>query len=390
VHFRSMRIFLDNMGVGAHQNFQTKKIIQYLLKEKGKTIPEIRDFCGLSLPTATKFVNELLEQKILIESGKKESSGGRPPTLYSLNPDRGYIVGVELLLKSFRMSIINLDHELIYEYETDNFDIAKREEAFDFLVRTIPAMIAKKDIPKDKILGVGIGITGRVDVDKGISYSFLNFDEPLTHLLEKQWGYPVFIDNDTHFMTLGEQTFGLAKAKQNVIYVNLGKGLAIGLISNGHIHKGKSGFAGEFGHISFIENDKLCICGKKGCLSTVVSGAAIEDIYFEKTGKQLLYRDILQLSKQGDKLVNEILAEAGEQLGKGLSILIQVFNPELLILGGRFSEIGESLKYSIIKGMNLHSLPQLMGDCDFQVSPLGEKAEMLGAYALVMEKVFDA
>ncbi len=385
-----MRTFLDNMGVGAHQNFQTKKIIQYLLKEKDKTIPEIRDFCGLSLPTTTKFVNELLEQKILVESGKKESSGGRPPTLYSLNPDRGYIVGVELLLKSFRMSIINLHHELIYEYETDNFDIAKREEAFDFLVRTIPAMIAKKDIPKEKILGVGIGITGRVDVEKGISYSFLNFDEPLTQLLEKQWEYPVFIDNDTHFMTLGEQTFGLAKAKQNVLYVNLSKGLAIGLISNGQIHKGKSGFAGEFGHITFSDNDKLCICGKKGCLSTVVSGASIEETYFEKTHKNLHYRDIILLSKQGDRIVNEILAEAGEQLGKGLSILIQIFNPELLILGGRFSEIGEYLKYSIIKGMNLHSLPQLIGDCEFQVSPLSEKAEMLGAYALVMEKVFDA
>lgn len=385
-----MRTFLDNMGVGAHQNFQTKKIIQYLLKEKDKTIPEIRDFCGLSLPTTTKFVNELLEQKILVESGKKESSGGRPPTLYSLNPDRGYIVGVELLLKSFRMSIINLHHELIYEYETDNFDIANHEEAFDFLVRTIPAMVAKKDIPKEKILGVGIGITGRVDAQKGISYSFLNFDDPLTHMLEKQWEYPVFIDNDTHFMTLGEQTFGLARAKQNVLYVNLSKGLAIGLISNGQIHKGKSGFSGEFGHITFIDNDKLCICGKKGCLSTVVSGESIENIYFEKTRKYLHFRDILVLSKQGDRVVNEILAEAGEQLGKGLSILIQIFNPELLILGGRFAEVGEYLKYSIIKGINLHSLPQLIGDCEFQVSPLGEKAEMLGAYALVMEKVFEA
>lgn len=384
-----MRNSIANMDVGAHQDFQNRKIIQYLLREKGKTIPEIRDFCGLSLPTTIKFVNELVEKNILIESGKKESSGGRRPTLYSLNPDQGYIVGVELLLKSFRMSIVNLNHEVIYDYETDNFDISRREEAFDFLVRTVPAIIAKKGIPESKILGIGIGITGRVNREKGISHSFLHFDEPLTKLLEKYWNYPVFIDNDTHFMTLGEQAFGLAKGKNNVIYINLSRGLAIGLISNGQIHNGHSGFAGEFGHISFFDNDKWCICGKKGCLSTIVSGASLEEMYVEKTGKKLHYRDILALSKQGDRQANELLSEMGEQLGKALSMMIQVFNPELLILGGRFGEVGELLKYAIIKGLSLHTLPQLLADSEFQLSPLGEKAEMLGAYALVMERVFE-
>ncbi|GAA4451143.1 ROK family transcriptional regulator [Nibrella saemangeumensis] len=384
-----MRAFIDNMDVGTHQSLQTRKIIQFLLREKGKTMPEIREFSGLSLPTTIKFINDLLDRNILIESGKKESSGGRRPTVYRLNPEQGYIVGVELLLKSFRMSIINLNHEVIYDYETDNFDISKREDAFDFLVRTVPALINSKGIADEKILGVGIGITGRVNRDRGISYSFLNFDQPLTKLLEAQWNYPVFIDNDTHFMTLGEQTFGLARGKQDVVYVNLSRGLAVGLISNGQIHNGHSGFAGEFGHISFFDNDKLCICGKKGCLSTVVSGASVEEAYQEKTGKALSYRELMVLSKQGDRLVNELLSEVGEQLGKALSLLIQVLNPELLILGGRFSEVGEYLKYPIIRGMSLHSLPQLMADCDVQVSPLGEKAEMLGAYALVMEKVFE-
>ena len=135
-----MRTFLDNMDVGTHQNVKTKKIIQFLLREKEKTIPEIRDFCGLSLPTTLKFVNDLVGKNILIESGKKESSGGRRPNLYSLNPNQGYIVGVELLLKSFRISIINLNHEVIYDYETDNFDISKRDDAFDFFT---PAAVSE-------------------------------------------------------------------------------------------------------------------------------------------------------------------------------------------------------------------------------------------------------
>ncbi|MGF7218117.1 putative NBD/HSP70 family sugar kinase [Spirosoma lacussanchae] len=384
-----MRSFLEGLGFGNNHSLQTRKIIQYLLREKGKTVLEIRDFCGLSLPTTIKFVNDLVDKNILIESGKKESSGGRRPTVYNLNPDQGYIVGIELLLKSFRMSIINLHHEVIYDYETDNFDISQRDESFEFVARTVPTLIRNKGIAEDKILGVGIGITGRVNHAKGISYSFLNFDEPLTDRLEKLWPYPVYIDNDTHFMTMGEQVFGLARDKQNVVYVNLSRGLAVGLISNGHIHNGHSYFAGEFGHVTFFDNDKLCICGKKGCLSTVVSGAALEETYAEKTGRYLPYRDLMALSKQGDRLVNELLSDLGEQLGKALSMLIQVFNPELLILGGRFVDVGEYLTYQVIRGLSLHSLPQLLADCEFMVSPLGEKAEMLGAYALVIEKVFE-
>jgi predicted NBD/HSP70 family sugar kinase len=386
-----MRTFIESLTNGRNnQQVQTKKILQLLLQEGGKSIPEIREFSGLSLPTTTKLINELLEQNILLESGKRESSGGRPPVLYGLNSALGYIVGVELLLNSFRFSIINLNHEVVYEYETDNFDISRREEAFQFIVTTVPALIAQKGISNDKILGVGIGITGRVSGKKGISHSFLNFDVPLAKLLSERWDYPVFIDNDTRLMTLGEQNFGFGREKENAIYVNLSRGLGIGFISNGQLHHGESGFAGEFGHIHFEDNDKRCVCGKKGCLETVVSGLALEEQYknIRQDKTSVKYREILGLLHAGDPHIHGLLTEMGERLGQALSMLVQTLNPGLIILGGRFAEVGETLRYPINKGMSLYGLPQLVSDCEIKTSTLGDKSALLGAYTLVMENVF--
>lgn len=389
-----MRAFLETLSAETNRTNQavhTKKILQFLLQEGEKTIPEIKDFSGLSLPTTTKLINELLEQKILVESGKKESSGGRPPSCFRLNSELGYIVGVEILINSFRLSIVNLNHELIYEYETDNFDINNRDDALGYISRIVPDIIHKKGISDDKVLGIGIGITGRVDGKKGISYSYLNFDAPLAHILQNKWKYPVFIDNDTRLMTLGEQNFGLAKERQNVIYVNLSRGTAIGIISNGNLHSGESGFAGEFGHIYFEANEKLCVCGKKGCLETVVSGYALERKYSELYPQNvpLKYREILQLIHSNNNDLHAVLIEMGEKLGQSLSILVQTLNPGLIIIGGRFSNSGELLKYPIMKGLNLFGLPQLVSGVELKTSLLDDKATMLGAYALVMQNVFD-
>lgn len=389
-----MRAYIESLSAANGRNSQThhtKKIIQWILQEGGKTIPEVKDFSGLSLPTTTKLINELVEQGILVESGKRESSGGRPPAVFSLHSSLGYIVGVELLIHSFRFSIVNLNHELIYEYETDNFDLNLREESLQFILRIVPELIQKKGISKDKILGVGIGITGRVNGMKGISHSFLQGPTPIAKVLQDQWGFPVFVDNDTRLMTCGEQNFGLAQEKQHVVYLNISQGLGIGLISNGQLHAGESGFAGEFGHIHFEDNDRLCVCGKKGCLETVVSGNALEAWYHRQYPDlpKLRYSEILGMLQDGHPEVREIISDMGESLGQALSMLIQTLNPGLIILGGRFASAGEWLRYPIAKGLSLYGLPQLVDDVEIRISNLGDKTTMLGAYSLVMNSVFD-
>ena len=157
---------------------------------------------------------------------------------------------------------------------------------------------------------------------------------------------------------------------------------------------GKSGFAGEFGHIHLSDNNKQCICGKKGCLGTIVGGTALEEIYNSegslkgKSIKQLNYKEIIKLSKGNDKKSDLLINDMGIELGKAFSILLQIFNPELIIISGSFTQIGDKLIYPIAKGINLYGLPGIVNDCDVRISNLGESAIMLGAFSLVFEKIF--
>lgn len=372
-------------GNQSKQNTQKRKIIRLLFHHQELTIPELCQFLELSVPTGTKWVEEFESQGMLVKYGKRESGGGRRPITYALSSNMGYVLGIELLLHSFKLSIVNLSREVVYEFETEEFDISDKKTAIEFLLQIVPDVIEKQQIPREKILGAGIGITGRVDPKKGISYSYLNFEYPLTDYLQSEWGFPVFIDNDTHLLAWGENTFGQALDKENVVCVNLSRGLAVSLISNGKLHNGHSGFAGEFGHIFAADNKRSCVCGKKGCLETIVSGLALEAEYASKTGKNLPYKKILELAGSQPQQVQDLLHPMGEQLGRSLAVLIDLLNPELIVLGGGFMPVLESMRYSIIRGISMHSLPQLASDCEIKVSTLGENAGMMGAYAMVFE-----
>jgi predicted NBD/HSP70 family sugar kinase len=374
-------------GTQSKQNMQRRKIIRLLFHHQELSIPELCQFLELSVPTGTKLVEEFETQGLLVRLGKRESSSGRRPITCALNPHAGYVIGIELLLRSFKLSIVNLRREVIHSYESDTFDISDKNAAFSFLLNIVPEIIASQNLPAEKILGAGIGITGRVNHKKGSSYSYLNLEYPLTDYLQAEWGFPVFIENDTHLFAWGENIFGQAHDKENVICVNLSRGLAVSLISNGKLHNGHSGFAGEFGHIFASENQRTCVCGKKGCLETLVSGLALEAAYASQTGENLPYKKILELAGQHQHQVQEILHRMGEQLGRSLAVLIDLLNPELIVLGGGFMPVLDSMRYSIIRGISMHSLPQLASDCEIKVSTLGDNAGIMGAYAMVLENV---
>ena len=154
--------------------------------------------------------------------------------------------------------------------------IENSPESLDHLCKIILSFIHKQDIKQDKILNININISGRVNPESGYSYSIFYFEErPLSEIISSKIGYRVTIDNDTRSMTYGEYLAGCVNNEKNIIFVNVSWGLAIGIIIDGKIYSGKSGFSGEFGHIQAFDNEILCHCGKKGCLETEASGAAI-------------------------------------------------------------------------------------------------------------------
>jgi len=362
--------------------------IQYALREGEKSITEFCTHMKLSIPTGTKLVQELMELGILLDVGKRESKSGRRPSLFSLNPSVGYVVGVEVLLSSLRICLMDLNHQVIHEYKCE-YDISDQDAAYKTLVKQVVQLLKNQKIPTSKVVGACVAVTGRVSRKAGTSYTYLYFDKPLAELLKNEWKFPVFVENDSRLMALGERRFGKAIGKQDVIFVNLSRGLGIGIISNGNIHNGHSGFAGEFGHIHVAQSDKVCVCGKLGCLETIVSGLALEDFHETAYGEPLTYEQILPKLLTGDKAIKNFLAGMGEQLGKSLAILVDVFNPELIVIGGGFMSVAEYMKFAIIKGITLEGLPRLTSDCTLEVSALGQKAVMLGAFSVVTETAFN-
>jgi len=214
----------------------------------------------------------------------------------------------------------------------------------------------------------------------------------------------VLIENDAKTRAFAELRFGLARAKKNVLAIHLDWGIGLGIIVNGKLYKGRDGFAGEFGHLPMVDNGILCKCGKQGCLETIASGTAIARMAKEgmKAGRssflgQLIdddlekieIRKVVQAAVMGDQYCISILANVGHWLGKGFVYLIQIFNPELIILGGRMSEANQFILPPIQQSIQIFCNPELSNEIEIKVSELGSQAGIQGVAALVLEHVLD-
>ena len=255
---------------------------------------------------------------------------------------------------------------------------------------------------RDKILGMGLCLVGRVNPDTGRSYKyFTSTDQSLRELLEERISLHVLVENDTRARCYAEYTYGRSKDESNVIYLHLGRGVAIGIVMDSKLYYGKSGFAGEFGHIPFFDNEIICSCGKKGCLETEVSGIAIEEkmcrqieqgvntILRDQYARQksIHIDDIIAAAKNDDNLSIELIEEAGEKVGKAVAFLINTFNPETVIVGGNLAAAGDYLMLPLKSATNKYSLNLVYKDTKFRLSKMSENAGAWGVAMLIRNKI---
>ena len=225
----------------------------------------------------------MCEEGYINDYGKLETSGGRYPSLYGLNPESGYFIGVDIKKFAINIGLINFKGDMVELKMNIPFKSENTSEALEELCKLILQFIKKVDIDNDKILNININVSGRVNPESGYSFSQFNFEErPLAEVLTEKIGFRVTIDNDTRAMTYGEYMKGCVKGEKDIIFVNVSWGLGIGIIIDGKIYTGKSGFSGEFGHTNVFDNEIICHCGKKGCLETEASGSALHRILIER------------------------------------------------------------------------------------------------------------
>ncbi|MDR2448358.1 MAG: ROK family protein [Prevotellaceae bacterium] len=399
-----MNKLIDDIEKGTKEALIKKKIILYAIQNGVGTIAGLAKEIDLSVPTTTKIINGMCLNGAVYECGKLETNGGRHPNLYGLNPEAAYFIGVDVKQFMVNIAIIDFKGEMIDLNMGVPFELKNTPEALNKLIAIIQAFIDRQVIDKGKILNIALNISGRVNSESGYSYSIFYFEErPLADILCERLGYRVTIDNDTRAMTYGEYIAGCVTNEKDIIFVNISWGLAIGIIIDGKVYKGKSGFSGEFGHVKSFDNEIMCHCGKKGCLETEVSGSAMYRRLLEmvKNGASSLLskkilrnelitlNDIVQAVNKEDVLCIDLVEDIGRKLGEQLAGIINIFNPEMVIIGGTLSLTGDYIMQPIITAIKKYSLNLVNKDSVITLSKLKDKTGIIGACMISRLRVFE-
>ena len=376
-------------------------IIKNLYFDKGLSCAELSEILDKSLPSISKAINELIEDGLVIEDGYARSSGGRRPLIYSIKADALYMLTVAMDQFSTRIQLIDLLNNPIGDMLIFELPLWDNPGALDELIIQLNDYIDNTGVPRDRFAGIGIGMPGFINVNEGINYTHLTTDgQSLTQLLTTETGIPTYIDNDSSLIALAEQKFGIAKSRKDVMVINLGWGIGLGMIINDDIYRGHNGFAGELSHIPLSEGDgTLCTCGKRGCLEAeasmlVVAEKAIRGIkkghisslkHTDKDHSKVVGNAIMEAANRGDQFAIELLSDAGYKIGNALAILIHIMNPESIVLSGRGAMVGKILMAPIQQALNKFCIPRLVNSTQLLISDLGFNAELTGAAVLVME-----
>ncbi|MCU7694795.1 ROK family protein [Haoranjiania flava] len=387
-------------GVAYKNKARKRKIINYLDKNGETIIAELSQAINISAPTVAALINELTQEGLIKDYGKIDSTGGRPASMYGLVADSCYFIGVDVRSYYINIGLLDFKKNMVKVNMKIPFQLENTVACFNAIITQIKNFIEETGISKNRILSLCINLGGRINSRSGISYSYFNFNEdPLSSIIEKETGLITFIENDSRAMAYGEFHKGIVKNEKNVLFLNLDYGIGLGILIDGKVYYGKSGFSGEIGHIPFFDNEILCHCGKKGCLETEASGRALLRLFLEKakqgvksgvnTKKDIRLNDIIEAAKKEDMLSIDLLAEIGEKIGRAIAILINILNAEMVILGGTLASTGDYIYLPAKSAINKYSLNLVNNDTQLVMSELGERAGVVGSCLIARNKLFE-
>jgi N-acetylglucosamine repressor len=382
-----------------------KAFLQYTIWREGPiSRGELAKMANLNLPTISTLISELMAEEEVVEEGFATSTGGRRPQLLDINPSRGYVVGVTFYSRGISSAISDLKGHIsnrqIIEFNPELGLEATLQRITEAIQTQVDALQGRGG--KAVIRQIGIGLSGLVNKETGVSCEFPRFDQwkdvPLQKILEERFDIPVVIDNNVATITLAELIFGDLRRTRNALYVHLGSGIGAGIVIDGKVYKGSRSYVGEFGHITATENGPICYCGNYGCLEAVASEYALtqqaeaalrEGVHSripEGLGpdRRVTGHEIFRAAEEDDRLAIHVLEKACALIGNGIAALINLFGPEVIILGGAMAEAGDILLIPLRRAIQTKSLERIEPELEIRVSRFGEDAGLMGALTLAL------
>lgn len=394
--------------VGSFQLMKSinKSLILNIIREEGEiSRAEIAKMTKLTPPTVTNLVGELLTENIVLEGQTGPSSGGRRPIMLSVNQSRYYVIGVDVGIDSVRYVLTDLFANIVVKKEKALPPKIDGDSLVEILAENVKLLMDEAGMGREKILGIGIGMPGIVDYDAGfcMDVELLNIQNmPLKEQLEAALTIPVIVENDVRATALGEKWFGNGKDVSDVICINVGHVVDAGIILNNEMFRGENGIAGAIGHTLIDMNGQQCSCGRKGCLQSIASHSGIKRAVMEQldAGRETSIRDaiagdenkingklVYEAAKQGDQVAIEVVNKVGVYLGIAIANLIDVINPQRIILSGGLSRL-DGILDEIHKVIDERALSEDSKNTQIVLAHLKDNATVVGSATLVLNEFF--
>ena len=345
----------------------------------------------LSAPTVSTIVDKLIKRGIFNEVSMAPSSGGRPPVLLSIDPKAGYVVGIKLRAEGLTTVVCDLDAQIVGSRETNASLVGNPAAALLAIEQATLRVLRDAAIPPAKVLGVGVGLPGIIDTDRGVcTFSQLLWwrDVDLAGPLRKRLGLPVWVDNDVNTLAVAEKWAGDAPDARDFVTLSVGRGVGLGIVIDRSLYRGANGAAGEFGHIIIDPGGAKCECGRFGCLEAVVGEGALCRAVGERLGRDVTRQELITLVHDGDEAARSVVENAGRRLGLAVANMMTLLNPELLIICGEGTDLGATFVDPIVAAVREQTFGNLGRQDDVKVQQWGDEAWAVGAATQVLRESF--
>lgn len=357
---------------------------------------QLTEISRLSVGAVSQITGELLQEAWLLESGEGDYTGGRRQTLLRLNPDAGCAIGLKLMERKIVCALTDLESKVLRYHDAPM--PAERDPAIivNALADAVEATVSASGVERRKLLGVGVGVAGVTYPQLGVvHYSpYLGWrDIPLAEMMRVRLHLPVYIENDVNTLTLSEQLFGAGRHVDNFVVVTIGRGIGMGIVINHQLYQGAKGGMGELGHITFDPAGPICTCGKRGCLEAFAADpAVIAYVRHSRTSQDApnSLEAVVALADEGDSLAQLALARSGEILGIGLSTIVNLLCPSLLIVSGEGIIAGAYRIAPMMEALRAHTFNGLLDDVEVTTIATDDHAWARGAASLVIGKLFES
>ena len=369
------------------KKINTAIVLEYILSGAPLSRAQISEQSGLNKATVSSLVQDLIDGALVKEIGTGQSSGGRKPVLLEFIATSGYAIGIDLGVNYIRGVLTDLRGSVIGE-RTSSLRNPEPGATVEQLCECIEALMSEAPNSPYGIIGIGVGVPGLVD-DSGSILFAPNLkwrDVPLRRLLTDRFSLPVTIDNEANMGALGEQKYGAGRSINNLIYVSVGIGIGSGLILHKSLYKGASGFSGETGHLSIEAHGKSCTCGNRGCWEMYASEQALLEQAAALGFEDL--ESLLAAASAGRQDVLQLFSSIGEYLGIGIANIVNVFNPDAVVIGNRMSQARPWLEDILHQTVVQRALGFHLRNVQLLFAELGERSSMMGAAEMAIAGFF--